>query len=118
MSIPLTTYEDMNEARSAYQKARSDFNAVYFNYLSTILEESGVRNKLVRLKDGTQGQFKVADDNAPYTSKPWAIKFFPCRKSDGLISTKTRFIPGFYSWEESRLVEQLKEICEVVGDLP
>lgn len=116
MSIPVTTYDDMNKARSAFQEARSEFSKVYYNYLSTILEEAGFRNKLARLKkDGTLGQFKIASD--PYTDRPWSIQFYPCRKSDGQISLKTKYV-GLYSWHEGELVQQLENIAEVVGDLP
>ena len=110
------TYEDMKNARSAFLESQITFNKVYHGYLSSILEESGMHNKLVQLADGTRGQFLVSDD--PYTNRPWSIKFFPVRKVDGKISQKSKYVPGFYSWEESTLVEQLKNLAVVVGDLP
>lgn len=116
MSIPVTTYEDMNKSRTSFQEARSEYSKVYFNFQSTILEEVGFRNKLVRLKDGTMGQFKVDAD--PYSARPWTIKFFPLRKSDGLVSLKAKFLHNFYPWDEKTLAQQLKNLAEVVGDLP
>ena len=115
MSTPVT-YEDMKNARNVFLESQITFNKVYYGYLSTILEEAGFLDKLVKLADGTQGQFRVSDD--PYPNRPWSIKFFPVRKIDGKISCKSKFVPGFYSWEESTLIEQLKNLAEVVGDLP
>jgi hypothetical protein len=34
------------------------------------------------------------------------------------VSMKSKLLLNFYSWKEDTLVHQLKEICEVVGDLP
>lgn len=117
MSIPVTTYEEMESSRKGYNEALSSFGKTYFNFLNTILEEVGFRNKLVKLKDSNmEGQFKV--DSSPYTRQPWEIKFYPCRKSDGAISMKSKYLGKFRSWDEKTLAEQLREIAEVVGDLP
>ena len=117
MSIPVTTYEEMDKSRATYQKAYREYKKTYFNFLSTVLEEAGFLNKLVELKDSDiRGQFKV-DDN-PYTTQPYEIKFFPCRKSDGQISLKSKYIGKIRPWQENTLVQQLKDVAEVVGDLP
>lgn len=115
-TIPVVTYEDMNKSRTSFQEARSEYTKVYFNYLSTILEEVGFRNKLVRLKDGTMGQFKV--DYESYSTRPSTIKFFPMRKSNEGISLRAKILSNFYPWNEQTLAQQLKDIAEVVGDLP
>lgn len=112
-----TTYEDMNASRSSYQEARITYQRTYFNFLSTILEELGFRNKLVQLKEsGLRGQFQVSE--TPYLTQPWEIKFYPCKKSDGDISMKSKYLVKFRPWDEKTLLEQLKGLAEVVGDLP
>ena len=117
MSIPVTTYEEMDKSRTTYQESYRQYKKSYFNFLNTVLEETGFRDKLVQLKDtNIRGQFRV-DDN-PYTSQPYEIKFFPCRKSDGQISLKSKYLNNIRPWDEKTLVEQLKNIAEVVGDLP
>ena len=118
MTIPVTTYEEMDKSRNIYNDAFRDYTKTYFNFLSTVLEEVGFRNKLVQLKDkNIKGQFKVEYSSYP-TRQPCEIKFFPCRKSDGQISEKSKYISNFRPWDESTLAEQLREIAEVVGDLP
>ena len=116
--MPITvTYEEMKEARNEFNDVRMKYASIHHNYLNTILEEAGVHNKLVQLTDGTRGQFQVCIE--PYfTERPWTIRFFPVRKSDGLISRKSKYVSGFYPWEETNIVSQLKNLCEVVGDLP
>lgn len=117
MSIPITTREEMEETRKVFEEARSKYTLAYHNFLETILSEAGVRNKLVEIKSsGLRGQFKVSVE--PYLPRPWTIKFFPVRKTYEGISMKSKNIPTFYPWEESTLVEQLKNLCVVVGDLP
>ena len=117
MPIPVTTYEEMEASRNSYNEALYSFGRNYHDFLSTILEEVGFRNKLVQLKDSNiKGQFKV--DSTPYTRQPWEIKFHPCKKSDGSISLKSKYLNKFRSWDEKTLAEQLKDLAEVVGDLP
>ena len=119
MSVTLITREDMEESRVKYDKARKEYSNMYFNYLTTVLYDAGVYNKLVEIKCGNlilRGQFKVSVE--PYLPRPWTIKFFPVRKTYEGISMKSKNIPNFYPWQEDTLVQQLKDICEVVGDLP
>ena len=117
-SIPVITYEDMIKSRTAFQEARESFRITHYHFLSTILDEVGFSHKLVRLKqDGTLGQFQVYEET--YSAiRPWTIKFFPCRKSDGQISMKSKYLRDFSPWNEQTLAQQLKDIAEVVGDLP
>lgn len=115
--VPVVTYEDMNKSRTTFQEARESFRITYYHFLSTILTEVGFNNKLVRLKRcGTLGQFQVYEDQ--YSARPWVIKFFPCKKSDGHISMKSKYLHDFTPWNEQTLAQQLKDIAEVVGDLP
>ena len=117
MSIPVTTREEMEKTRKEYQEARVEYGKAYFNFLSTILSESGMYNKLVQLKgSGEKGQFKV--DVESYSARPWTIKFFPMRKTYEGISMRAKILHNFYPWNEDTLVQQLKDIAEVVGDLP
>ena len=117
MSYTFISREDMEDARSKYQEARTKYSHAYFNFLTTVLDDAGVLNKLVKLKGSDlKGQFKVSDE--PYLPRPWTIKFFPVRKTYEGISMKSKNIPNFYPWNEDTLVQQLKDICEVVGDLP
>ena len=117
MSIPVTTYEEMKASRESYNEALISFGRTYHDFLSTILEEVGFRNKLVQLKDSKiKGQFKTA--STPYTRQPWEIKFYPCKKSDGSISLNSKYLNNFRSWDEQTLAEQLRDLAEVVGDLP
>lgn len=111
------TFEEMNQARDNYNKAWSEYKLKSFQFLSTVLIEAGVFHKLVKLKgQNLVGQFQVAED--PYTPRPWTIKFFPMKKTCEEISTRAKILANFFPWQESNLVQQLKEICEVVGDLP
>lgn len=110
------TFEEMNQARDKYRVARQEFSLQYLRYLTTVLENAEVLDKLVKIKGkDLTGQFKVADTNS--SSQPWEIKFYPLTKN-GEISLRSKYLNGFYSWKEDTLVEQLKNIAEVVGDLP
>lgn len=110
------TYEEMNQARDDFQKARHRFSIKYHDFLTTVLQEAGVYNKLVKIKDiDLIGQFKIDSDICDRV--PWSIKFYPLTKS-GKISMKSKYLHNFYSWKEDSFVEQLKNIAEVVGDLP
>lgn len=110
------TYEEMNLARENYATARQEFSLQYLRFLTTVLEKAGVLDKLVKIKGkDLTGQFKVADTNA--SRQPWEIRFYPLTKN-GEISLRSKYLNGFYSWKEDTLVEQLKNICEMVGDLP
>lgn len=116
-NVPIVSREEMEQTRLAFQEARTRYSHAYFNYLTTVLKEAGVYKKLVRIKGSDQlGQFKVADN--PYTPQPWKISFFPVKKINGGISMKTKHLHNFDSWREDSLVQQLKGIAEVVGDLP
>lgn len=116
--MTLVTYEEMNEARSVYTDARSKYVYTHHNFLTTILKEAGVYKKLVEIKGSRlRGEFQVSCE-AYDTTRPWTIKFFPVRKTYEGISMKSKNIPNFYPWQENTLVQQLKDICEVVGDLP
>ena len=117
MPIPVTTYEEMVASRKSYNEAFDSFGKSYFSFLHTILEEVGFTDKLVKLKSSNvKGQFKI--DSTPYSRQPWEIKFHPVRHSDGSISIKSKYLNEFRSWDEKTLSEQLKDIAEVVGDLP
>ena len=112
------TREEMEKARAVYSDARSNYCLVHHKFLTSILKEAGVYEKLVVLKDSSlKGQFQIASESYN-TNRPWTIKFFPVRTTYGGISMKSKSIPNFYPWEEDTLVQQLKDICEVVGDLP
>ena len=116
-SVPIVSYEEMEQSKLAYQEAWIKYNHTYFNFLTTVLKEAGVYKKLVNVKKfDLQGQFKVTDN--PYTSQPWRIAFFPVKKVNGGISSKTKYLGNFNSWRDDTLVQQLKDIAEVVGDLP
>ena len=115
--MSITAREEMLRSRLEFEEARSHYNQVYYEFLSNILVEAGVANKLVELKGSLlRGQFKVSDE--PYLPRPWTIKFFPIRKTYEGISMKSKQIPNFYPWNEETLVQQLQSICVVVGDLP
>ena len=111
------TYEEMNKARNTYQESFREYKKTYYDFLVSVLEEVGFTDKLVQLKDrDLKGQFKIVE--VDYVRQPFEIKFFPCRQSDGKISLKSKYINKLHSWNESTLVEQLKNIAEVVGDFP
>ena len=117
MPVPVVTRDEMEQTRLAYQEARTKYSHAYFNFLSTVLKDAGVYNKLVKIKgDDLLGQFKVSDE--PYNNRPWTIKFFPMRKTYEGISMKSKTLRNFYPWNEDTLVKQLQDICTVVGDLP
>lgn len=108
------TYEEMNKARSDFEEARREYNHKYYDFLRGCIENAGFTNKLVQLKGSTiRGVFKVDSDSS--LRQPWAIKFFPLTKS-GDVSMRSRFLPGFYSWKEDTLTEQLLNLAEVVGE--
>ena len=110
------TYEEMNQARDVFRGARQEFSLKYHDFLTTVLKEAGVHKKLVKIKDKDLiGTFMVDTDH--YDRAPWSIKFYPLTKS-GEISLRSKYLNNFYSWKEDSFVEQLKNIAEVVGDLP
>lgn len=110
------TYEEINIARDNFSKAQAEFNSHYYYFLCTVLQEAGVYNKLVRIKSSNVlGQFQVAEE--PSVRRPFEINFFPLTK-DGRVSLRSKYLRDFYRWKEDSLVQQLKEIAEVVGDLP
>lgn len=116
--MPNVTREEMEKARATYSDARSNYSLIHHRFLTTVLKEAGVHEKLVELKDSKlRGQFHIASENYN-NDRPWTIRFFPVRTTYGGISMKSKHIPNFYPWEEDTLVQQLKDICEVVGDLP
>ena len=110
------TYEEMNQARDNFSKAQMEFKSQYHNFLYTALKETGFCDKLVRVKsNGLLGQFQVVE--SPYVSRPFEINFYPLTK-EGRVSLRSKYLNNFYRWKEDTLVQQLEEICEVVGDLP
>ena len=116
-NVPVVSREEMEQVRVSYNEAWKKYCNTHFNFLTTILKEAGFYNKLVKLKDSElRGQFKVSTE--PYGNIPWTIKFFPERTTYKGISSKSKNVRNFYPWQEDTLVEQLKEIAEVVGDLP
>ena len=116
MAEPCTTYEKVVEAKEAYNKARTEYHNVYYNYLRTVLLDIGFHNKLVRL-NGTNilGRFMI--DTSPSNYRPYELKFYPLTKK-GTISEKSKYLPNFRPWNELSLREQLCYLAEVVGDLP
>ena len=112
----LVTYEDMKKAREDFTYARCEFKSKYYNFLLTILQESGFYKKLVKIKNRDLiGEFHLGE--TPYERMPWEIKFYPVTKS-GSISMKCKYV-SLNSFDESTLLENLKEVVEeVVGDVP
>lgn len=111
------TYEEMNQARDTFVTARQEFSIKYYDFLTTVLKEAGVCDKLVKIKGERDliGQFKISSD--PYDRRPWEIKFYPITLS-GKVSLKSKYLLDFRSWNEDSLVEQLQKIAEVVGEAP
>ena len=108
------TYEEMNQARDAFSKARQEFSSKYYDFLRTALEEAGVHNKLVQIKDTKLvGVFKISESIS--SRQPWEIKFYPMTKN-GTVSMKSKYLNNFCSWYENTIVKQLQEIAEVVGE--
>lgn len=113
--MSIVTYEEMCNAREVYATARQEFSLKYHYFLDTVLSEAGVHNKLVRIKStGLMGQFKVSHETS--SSRPWVINFHPLTK-DGRVSMRSKYLYEFNRWKEDTLIQQLKEICEVIGEV-
>lgn len=110
------TYEQVTEARQKFKDSRIEYQRKYREFLDSVLEEAGFKNKLVYVHSlEMKGQFLVCDESSDL--RPWEIKFHPLTRS-GEVSMKSRYVRDFCSWNEDTLVEQLLKVAEVVGDLP
>lgn len=106
----VTSYEEVLEARKEVETYSKKYRQAYKNFLITCLCKAGFAKKRVRHKKlNIIGVLEVGEKS--YWS-PYEIKFFPVRK-DGGISLKAKYY-GYT--HEDRMVEDLTEIFEIVGD--
>ena len=110
----VTSYEDLEIAKTAKEAADKYFHNTYKNYLITCLCNAGLAKKKVRvIKTGDVGVLEI--EKGSYYNDVYEIKFYPIRK-DGGVSLKSKYVNGLSTWKVENYPTLLPTLFEIVGD--